>query len=95
MLLVAAFLNKSDTKSLVDILISFIVGIIFTLGLGFSGMLRRSKIMGFLTLNSNWDPTLLFVLGAAVGGNIATFHYILNIKKTPILAEKMSVPTNK
>lgn len=24
-----------------------------------------------------------------------TFHYIINIKKTPVLAEKLDIPTNK
>jgi len=52
-------------------------------------MLRRSKIGGFLTISENWDPTLLFVLGFAVGCNLLTFHYIINIKKKPIFAEKL------
>jgi len=54
-------------------LLSYGVGSIFAGGLTIGGMLRRSRITGFLTLNENWDPSLLFVLMSAVAGNILTF----------------------
>ena len=39
-------------------------GLLFAIGLGFSGMLKPEKVIGFLELT---DPTLLFVMGPAVG----------------------------
>lgn len=57
--------------------ISFIVGNIFCLGLCFSGMTQRTKISGFLTLDENWDPSLLFVLFSAVLGNMITFNIMI------------------
>ena len=39
-------------------------GLLFAIGLGFSGMLRPEKVTGFL----DWkDPSLLFVMGPAMG----------------------------
>ena len=38
-------------------------GLVFAIGLGFSGMLKPEKVIGFLELT---DPTLLFVMGPAV-----------------------------
>ena len=75
-------------------------------------MVRRSKVIGFLAINSDWDPSLAFVLAAAVYkkqklfnlififhkrlGNFITFHYIIKIRKTPIMAEKLELEdTNK
>lgn len=76
-------------------MITFFVGAIFTLGLGFGGMLQRAKIVNFLTMSDNWDPQLLILFCSAVGFNVLSFHYIINKKKIPVFAEKMELPTNK
>lgn len=49
---------------------------IFAFGLLLSGMVNRNKVIGFLAITSNWDPTLAFVLGSAVLPNIITFFLI-------------------
>ena len=59
--------------------ISWMVGVLFGVGLATSGMLRRSKINNFLTIYENWDPSLMLVMGGAVGVNIE-----LNIFNTKI-----------
>mmetsp|Transcript_14491 Transcript_14491/g.10445 ORF Transcript_14491/g.10445 Transcript_14491/m.10445 type:complete len:220 (+) Transcript_14491:434-1093(+) len=89
--------------------ISYGVGLLFGLGLLVSGMCRVSKIAGFLTLNSEWDPSLIFVMVSAIGINLITFNFILpdqGIKmlfksdlaeksdKKPVLADKYEVPKN-
>lgn len=55
---------------------SYIIGFIFALGLIISGMTRKSKIIGFLTLNSNWDYDLIFVMLGAVIINTILFKII-------------------
>jgi len=47
--------------------VAFVCGIVFALGLGLSGMLQPAKIIAFLDVTGNWDPSLLFVMGPAVG----------------------------
>lgn len=42
--------------------VAFGSGLVFAIGLGFSGMLKPEKVIGFLELT---DPTLLFVMGPA------------------------------
>jgi uncharacterized membrane protein YedE/YeeE len=81
-------------KDLTDHIISFIVGILFAFGLIQSGMIGRHKVTGFLCLNSKWDYSLLFVLGSAVGFNLITFHYILNLRK-PIFNKEFILSKNK
>lgn len=69
--------------------ISFLVGFIFGIGLVFSGMCRRTKINNFLTLYGDWDPSLMFVMGGAVGVNIITFQLIIRKMKTPLIAPEL------
>jgi len=47
-------------------LTALIAGGIFGAGLTLSGMTDPYKVLGFLALGPGWDPTLLFVIGAAV-----------------------------
>ena len=56
------------------VLVSFISGLIFGVGLIVSGMANPAKVIGFLDLTGSWDPSLAFVMGGAVGvGAVAFF----------------------
>ena len=44
----------------------FVVGVIFGLGLLLSGMTDPGKVLGFLDLYGQWDPSLAFVMGGAI-----------------------------
>lgn len=57
---------------------TFIIGVIFALGLMVSGMSRISKVLGFLTFDENWDPSLAFVMGFGVMLNLVVFRHIKN-----------------
>jgi uncharacterized membrane protein YedE/YeeE len=46
--------------------IAFAAGVLFALGLGLGGMTAPARVIGFLDLFGRWDPTLLFVMGAAI-----------------------------
>ncbi|MBX9766775.1 MAG: YeeE/YedE family protein [Bdellovibrionales bacterium] len=46
---------------------AFWVGFIFALGLGISGMTQPQKVMRFLDVFGNWDPSLMFVMIGAIG----------------------------
>ena len=43
-------------------LVSLISGIIFGIGLVISEMVNPAKVLGFLDLFGNWDPSLAFVM---------------------------------
>ena len=55
---------------------------IFGAGLMISGMTKVSKIIGFLTINENWDPSLMFVMVGALAFNFISFYFIL--KSNPV-----------
>ena len=47
---------------------AFVSGLVFALGLGLGGMLDPQRVLAFLDLaGPRWDPSLMVVLGAAVG----------------------------
>ena len=48
------------------ILSSFAAGLIFGLGLVVSGMINPAKVQNFLDVAGSWDPSLAFVMGAAL-----------------------------
>ena len=45
------------------ILIGFATGLIFGLGLVIAGMSNPAKVLNFLDLFGDWDPSLAFVMG--------------------------------
>eukprot|EP00741_Cyanophora_paradoxa_P015238 tig00020851_g14708.t1 len=58
----------------------------FGLGLGLSGMLRSSKVLGFVDVTGKWDPSLVCVAGGAVVPNmILYFAHVKGLSK-PALA---------
>ena len=51
----------------------FGVGLLFGLGLIVSGMTDPAKVIGFLDLTGDWDPSLAFVMGGAIAVAIGAF----------------------
>ena len=49
-----------------ETLASLAAGLIFGVGLVASGMTQSEKVLAFLDLASAWDPSLAFVMGAAL-----------------------------
>ena len=51
-----------------NLIVSLFAGLVFGLGLIVSGMANPAKVLAFLDLaGPRWDPSLMLVLGAAVG----------------------------
>ena len=75
-------------------LISLISGIIFGIGLVISEMVNPAKVLGFLDLFGNWDPSLAFVMIGALIVSSPLFHLIKS-KEKPLLAEKFNYSQNK
>lgn len=58
----------------------FLVGLLFGLGLILSGMTNPAKVLGFLDLFGQWDPSLAFVMGGAI--LVGIFAFALAKKRT-------------
>ena len=78
---------------MMSIIVSLIVGSIFGIGLAFGGMLDPSKVVGFLDIFGEWDPSLAFVMMGGIMVNAAGYLILIRGKK-PIFTEKFHLPDN-
>lgn len=78
-------LNMSRTS-----LAAFASGALFGIGLAMSGMTDPRRVLGFLDLFGEFDPTLLFVLGGAVLTTMLLFRFVLR-RGSPVLADTFHV----
>ena len=60
-------------------------GALFGTGLAMSGMTDARRVLGFLDVFGDFDPTLLFVLGGAVTTTAILFRFVLR-RGSPVLA---------
>lgn len=77
-----------------QILIGFAFGLLFGAGLVISGMSNPAKVIGFLDLTGQWDPSLALVMGGAVAVFGVLYRFALRRHK-PVLAAAYSVPERK
>ena len=71
-------------------LIALLCGLIFGIGLSLSHMINPDKVLNFLDITGNWDPSLIFVMLGALPVAIVSFKWILK-RPTPILAENFQL----
>jgi uncharacterized membrane protein YedE/YeeE len=69
-------------------------GFVFGLGLAISGMMNPAKIIGFLDVVGNWDPTLALVMGGALIVAIPAYRVILK-QRRPFLSGGFSLPVEE
>ncbi len=74
--------------------VALLAGTLFGLGLAVSGMANPAKVIGFLDVAGDWDPTLAFVMGGALLVAIPAFHVIFK-RPRPVLAKDFDLPGNK
>lgn len=68
------------------VLIALGSGIIFGLGLSLSQMVNPEKVLNFLDISGQWDPSLAFVMIGALLVTFISFRLILK-KTNPIFEE--------
>jgi len=73
---------------------AFFAGLLFAIGLAAGGMTQPAKVIGFLDLLGDWDPSLVFVMGGAVAVHAILFRLVLR-RSRPLLAPRFVVPTRR
>ena len=74
---------------------SFICGILFSIGLGISGMTQPQKVIGFLDVFGEWDLSLAFVMGGAVLSYLVLQILIQRNYSIPVLGGSFQIPSPK
>ncbi len=75
-------------------IVEFLVGLLFGLGLIISGMTDPGKVIGFLDLAGNWDPSLAFVMGGAILVGMGAFG-IAKRRTSTFLGGGLNLPTSQ
>lgn len=74
---------------------SFLLGGVFSLGLGLSGMTRPVKVLNFLDVAGDWDPTLACVMGGALTVNLMVHRLAARFSSQPLLADQLEEQVEK
>ena len=74
---------------------SFICGILFSIGLGISGMTQPQKVIGFLDVFGEWDLSLAFVMFGAVLSYLILQLWIQRNFPIPVLGGSFQITTRK
>ncbi|PIE18655.1 MAG: hypothetical protein CSA66_04300 [Proteobacteria bacterium] len=78
-----------------QLLVAFLVGTLFAVGLGVAGMTQPGKVVGFLNLAGDWDPSLMFVMLGAILVYMPGLHLLLRKREHPLLAPRFQLPTRR
>lgn len=73
-------------------LAAFACGILFGLGLTVAQMINPAKVLAFLDLFGDWDPSLALVMGGALAVAALGFRLVFQRGK-PLFAEGFQLPT--
>lgn len=73
---------------------ALVSGILFGLGMAVSGMIDPAKVIGFLDISGNWDPSLAFVMGGALAVFMPSYFLIIKPRKQSVSGAEMCTPTN-
>lgn len=72
---------------------TYLIGLIFGVGISISGMANPAKVLNFFDIAGTWDPSLVFVMGGAVV--VAFFGYRIVLRRpAPVLDAKFHLPDN-
>ena len=82
----------SRSVNLKALLWIFLSGLLFGLGLTISGMINPKKVIGFLDLAGDWDPSLALVMATALAVTIPGFRLILK-RERPLFQSKFFLPS--
>ena len=74
--------------------VSLACGIIFGIGLVISEMINPEKVLGFLNIFRDWDPSLALVMIGALAISTPIFHLFKNNNK-PLFSSSFLIPKNK
>jgi uncharacterized membrane protein YedE/YeeE len=73
------------------ILAALASGALFGAGLALSGMTDPGRVIGFLDVAGEWDPTLALVMASALAVATPAFRLILG-RERPLLDERFRLP---
>jgi uncharacterized membrane protein YedE/YeeE len=76
------------------VIAAFVAGSLFGLGLTVSRMIDPAKVLGFLDVAGNWDPSLALVMAGALTVMAIAYRIAMG-RRAPLLAGTFQIPTRR
>lgn len=76
------------------LIVIYIAGLIFGLGISISGMANPAKVLNFFDVAGTWDPSLLLVMVGAVVMTFIGYKIVLR-RSTPFLSAVFQLPNRR
>ena len=74
------------------LILALVAGTLFGLGLAISQMVNPNKVLSFLDITGDWDPSLALVMAGALAVAIPCFRWVRHQDK-PILGSRFHITT--
>lgn len=72
-----------------------LAGALFGAGLLISGMTQPARVIGFLDVTREWDPTLAFVMGGAVLVYAVVYRWLVKHRPSPWFRDLFHLPARR
>jgi uncharacterized membrane protein YedE/YeeE len=79
---------------MLKVIIALISGILFGAGMIISAMVDPTKVIAFLNVTGNWDPSLAFVMGGALAVFTPCYHLLIKKRSHALNGDKFSWTSN-
>jgi len=76
------------------LILSYLIGLMFGIGISISGMANPAKVLNFFDVAGTWDPSLAFVMGGALAVTALGYHFILK-RPAPLMEANFELPTRR
>lgn len=76
------------------LLSTYLIGLIFGVGISISGMANPAKVLNFFDIAGTWDPSLIFVMGGALVTTFIGYKLVFG-RSAPVFESGFSVPNNR
>src|SRR6188472_3636153 len=77
-----------------NLVTALITGTLFGAGLAMSDMINPARVLAFLDVMGAWDPTLAFVMAAALLPSAAAYLLVRGMRR-PLLHPAFHIPENR
>lgn len=78
-------------SNVLKIVLTYGIGLLFGLGLTISSMVNPAKVLNFLDITGQWDPSLALVMGSALAVAALGYRFVLK-RPAPALANAFQIP---
>lgn len=80
--------------TLLQLVIASLCGLLFGAGMIISDMVDPNKVIGFLNISGDWDPSLMFVMGGGLAVFAPLYHLFIKKRNNSISGDKLALPSN-